>query len=1071
MSSPNLTVCFLARSVAVAALVLGLSACGSEPNREALGSPVGASASAYSALCGDEIKNNGETAVDCGGPQCGPCGTGAKCLLASDCVSQVCKRGYCAAPGVDGVRNGDESDVDCGGTWPSTSATAGCPTGKKCLSTNNCVSGDTCVGSFCTAPSCSDGIKNGSETDVDCGGSCPNKCVDGSKCLTASDCVGNLCSPSTPGAQPYCRVPNTCADGRKDADETGVDCGGSCKPCSNSGPCNANIECKSGVCTNHVCQTASCSDGVKNGSETGVDCGGGGNGSGCPACGVSGLCKATTDCAAGLSCKNGICESLAGAANLCLAQGAGANYRPPVVCVASDACHAVGTCNPVTGACSNPAAPDGSACNDGDACTQTDHCVSGACSGSNPVVCTAADQCHIAGVCNSSTGTCSVPNAPDGTPCMLGDGVLGEACLAGACVLSVTLPPIDASLTIWLDAGRLSSLNSGLAMVKNGSAITEWGPFLNQSSAQAGFYESTGFNGYPVIDFTAADGSAAGFLTSADYSNPTGSYTIAVVLLAPPNLEWPQYVSAGNDLNIGLEYGHYGAYVNDWFADIYQSYTIPDGNPAVLAIAADADAHTLKSYFDDVLKLTDATYGMQGSRKISVLKGLSVGSGFGKIAELLLYDRTLSERELLQLNTYLFSKYRNPGYANGTQQAVAAFAPCSTGSHVGPITHQCAADVVECIGGYEYWLGTEYSTCIASKAADQCHMAGVCNSSTGTCSVPNAPDGTPCMLGDGVLGEACLAGACVLSVTLPPIDASLTIWLDAGRLSSLNSGLAMVKNGSAITEWGPFLNQSSAQAGFYESTGFNGYPVIDFTAADGSAAGFLTSADYSNPTGSYTIAVVLLAPPNLEWPQYVSAGNDLNIGLEYGHYGAYVNDWFADIYQSYTIPDGNPAVLAIAADADAHTLKSYFDDVLKLTDATYGMQGSRKISVLKGLSVGSGFGKIAELLLYDRTLSERELLQLNTYLFSKYRNPGYANGTQQAVAAFAPCPTGSHVGPMTHQCTADVIECISGYEYWLGTAYSTCIASSTCYDGIKNGNETGVDCGGSCPVCVSTTSP
>src|SRR5207244_12546763 len=75
----------------------------------------------------------------------------------------------------------------------------------------------------------------------------------------------------------------------------------------------------------------------------------------------------------------------------------------PVVCTASDQCHAAGTCKPATGTCSNPTRPDGSGCNDGNGCTQTDTCQAGACVGTNPLVCTASDQCHTAGTCNPAT--------------------------------------------------------------------------------------------------------------------------------------------------------------------------------------------------------------------------------------------------------------------------------------------------------------------------------------------------------------------------------------------------------------------------------------------------------------------------------------------------------------------------------------------------------------------------------------------------------------------------------------------------------------------------------------------
>jgi hypothetical protein len=74
------------------------------------------------------------------------------------------------------------------------------------------------------------------------------------------------------------------------------------------------------------------------------------------------------------------------------------------------------------------------ACNDGNACTRTDACVNGACTGSNPVVCGALDQCHSIGVCDPASGACSNPIQPNGTVC--NDASLcttGETCQSGTC--------------------------------------------------------------------------------------------------------------------------------------------------------------------------------------------------------------------------------------------------------------------------------------------------------------------------------------------------------------------------------------------------------------------------------------------------------------------------------------------------------------------------------------------------------------------------------------------------------------------------------------------------------------
>ena len=87
----------------------------------------------------------------------------------------------------DGIKDGTETDIDCGGaTCPK------CASGLHCLSGNDCLSG-VCSGGICQVPSCSDGVKNGTETDVDCGGaSCP-KCTGGKNCIVNTDCVSNSC--------------------------------------------------------------------------------------------------------------------------------------------------------------------------------------------------------------------------------------------------------------------------------------------------------------------------------------------------------------------------------------------------------------------------------------------------------------------------------------------------------------------------------------------------------------------------------------------------------------------------------------------------------------------------------------------------------------------------------------------------------------------------------------------------------------------------------------------------------------------------------------------------------------
>lgn len=73
----------------------------------------------------------------------------------------------------DGITNGYETGVDCGGSCD------GCPVGYRCLNGTDCMS-QVCDSSVCSPPTCTDGLLNGDEVEVDCGGTCGTPCGGGS---------------------------------------------------------------------------------------------------------------------------------------------------------------------------------------------------------------------------------------------------------------------------------------------------------------------------------------------------------------------------------------------------------------------------------------------------------------------------------------------------------------------------------------------------------------------------------------------------------------------------------------------------------------------------------------------------------------------------------------------------------------------------------------------------------------------------------------------------------------------------------------------------------------------------
>ena len=100
----------------------------------------------------------------------------------------MCESGTCKAPGPkDGVKNGGESGIDCGGAHPE-----GCGNGQGCLAGEDCGARPATAGRRCATPSYDDKVKNGNETDVDCGGpDAPKKCATGLVCADHGDCESN----------------------------------------------------------------------------------------------------------------------------------------------------------------------------------------------------------------------------------------------------------------------------------------------------------------------------------------------------------------------------------------------------------------------------------------------------------------------------------------------------------------------------------------------------------------------------------------------------------------------------------------------------------------------------------------------------------------------------------------------------------------------------------------------------------------------------------------------------------------------------------------------------------------
>jgi hypothetical protein len=226
---------------------------------------------------------------------------------------------------------GCQSDGDCttpntcGGGNPGTPLVCGC-TKKTCAPATCGTVSDGCFGTL----NCNDNVKNGAETDVDCGGggNCATKCVNGKKCSAAADCASGFCTDGVCCDQACGGLCQACtaakkgsgADGSCGAIKVGVDPDGECvmqaaATCGFTGNCDGAGACKLYV-SGTVCVNASCTGTVLNKADT---C----NGSGtcvdggtqdcapylCSAAACTTSCAADSNCASTAYCAGTICSA------------------------------------------------------------------------------------------------------------------------------------------------------------------------------------------------------------------------------------------------------------------------------------------------------------------------------------------------------------------------------------------------------------------------------------------------------------------------------------------------------------------------------------------------------------------------------------------------------------------------------------------------------------------------------------------------------------------------------------------------------------------------------------------
>ncbi len=336
--------------------------------------------------------------------------------------------------------------------------------GKVCNGVGDCVecnedadcTNNNCVANKCTDPTCTDSKKNGDETDVDCGGSCPNACDQGKLCLEPKDCKSKFCKPKpvgmggaggTAGAGGALGGGGGAVGGAGGAGGAGGNGGaggggmmpdyGTCEPCGDDIDCDPAID--------HYCDTNTNCVPQLNPGDT---CAGGNE------C-LSGNCPAQDlvccDAACDQTCESCLMANTGSADGTCA--GVTAATDPDTECAAQPAssCGALGTgCSGNAGSCNmHPAQTEclAASCNAGQQttaseCNGSGSCIAGTTSSCGGYVCgpsACLTDCLNAGDadCDSTHwcdggGVCQSKKAV-GQTCTLSKECTGNQCIDGFC--------------------------------------------------------------------------------------------------------------------------------------------------------------------------------------------------------------------------------------------------------------------------------------------------------------------------------------------------------------------------------------------------------------------------------------------------------------------------------------------------------------------------------------------------------------------------------------------------------------------------------------------------------------